>query len=389
MNPYLSDYASSQFWSTMASRMDPVIGDVPRVLGGKWMDIFERCFSRHDFLAVETARRTRGVTPAWHMLELHSAAQAIEADERIMAGESAAECLAGLQLLCEQEDCWPDAVNRDSNSGEMILFRAGERFAVVRPVGEYGVSASLQRRAEATLTRLRKAGCETPEFVKRMARWPALGIVQERPADVRDTRHLGIHFPCPAEWLLSARMLFAAVGRVDASTQEAQSLVAAVFGLPGWNHLCGLLPPKASVSDWWSMAAPYLVYPDGAEYQEYSESELLVPLAFRGPGEAFQKFVYFAQKACRTADNFYLHLAVSLSGMPAIWLEKGLPKRKGFLPFESWVSMHPADHVVYKQSAVDSIEASILKGDERRILAAVCEPSLQGSEKSRSRSASS
>jgi hypothetical protein len=65
MHPYETDYATNVFWDALKTRLAPVLGDVETTLGHYWMDLFERCFSRADFLALAAARKTRGKGFDW------------------------------------------------------------------------------------------------------------------------------------------------------------------------------------------------------------------------------------------------------------------------------------------------------------------------------------
>lgn len=261
MHPYSISIHSKAFWNGIASRVTPLIGDVATRLGKSWMDQVEHRFNRNDFFTVAAAREAQAPLPQWHVLTWHSAPdEMVRDDDGVVAGTSREECLAHLLGRCSEFGVWPTQIIKDPAS-ERVLFVASR--GVIASIGRVApskrISDEVRSRAEGVLLGLRKAASPDAELAKRVARWPGLGEVGAEERDARD-----VHWPCPTEWLLSARLLLEEAGFRDAPTSQAQALAAAILDQPSWNHLCGLRGPEMPKSAWWTVGAPYVVR-DSAE----------------------------------------------------------------------------------------------------------------------------
>jgi hypothetical protein len=348
MNPYVSlDYGTNPFWDRLIGRIKPFLGDVEQTLGRYWMDAFETCFARSDFLAVETAQATRGKVPRWYVLEFSEGT--LQIDDWVLAGETAEQCIAHLHERCDAEHLWPTRIEYGRDSGKTTFYDdRGEILAIVRPLPEARpIAASLRTRSESTLLGLRKAPYAGQEFVRRLAKWPGMNAqawsVNKSNYERRIATECNAHWPCPSEWLLSARILLQAAGRGKPSTAEAQSFAAAALGLPSWNHLCGLLPPQASVGDWCSLAGPYNLDSESAQ------------VIVREPIEAFLDSVPLARAKVGTHS---VHMNTSFIGLPTYFLSKEQGPEDKMIEWPI-ASVTPVDQVAYEPATLVKVAAAV------------------------------
>lgn len=357
MRPNTLSYATNQFWTDLASRLEPLIGNVEISLGRSWMDAVEAGFSRWDFLAIETAKRTRGKAPDWYILEWHEAAHGYEGDDDwLVAGESREECIAHLVERCQDRSVWPTACDHDERSDRTTFKLDETTFAVIRPVRpSQPVDAATRSRVEGTLIALRKHGNPHAEFAKRLARWPGLSVLHAE--DRANFRAPSAHWPCPAEWLMSARLLWAKAGTPEPSTSQAQQLAAAVTGFPTWNHLCGLMPSSANDDDWWSLSSPYYVY--GTDPANHETNAV-----FRGPVEAFLAFRSSAAQVCAGLDAAQARFSATVPGSPWLSIDPTIPTNPSFeqLCTRGLVTLMPTNAALFESATLDHVRSVLKEG---------------------------
>jgi hypothetical protein len=367
MHPYSSfhPFGQEKFWTAVADRLRPLLGDVEVVLGVEWNEEVKKFFNRADFQAIEVARSSRGRVPQWHVLEWYPCSYSISYDEdSILAGESRAECIAHLVSKCTAEGVWPDSL-RYMDDGQTTEFGLiGETFAIVRPAtSSKAISERVRARIDNTLLGLAKANSQCDEFTKRLARWPGLSSVVPVDSVMRD----GCHWPGPSEWLISSRRLWAAAGKAEVGLSQAQELAAAVFGFKSWNQLCGLLPSTATTSSWWSMCAPYYV----SESDE--KAEAATAAVYQDVANAFLDFRSRVAKACSSSSFVGIDYHGSFEGHPGIRV-CGAPERMSpgskFLTHPTITHLHPVEYVSLGEDQVDRVR-SILESDDEAGLRAL------------------
>ncbi|WP_321931891.1 hypothetical protein [Paraburkholderia guartelaensis] len=308
MSPFSINFGGDTFWESLAVRVQPYLGPVDDTLGEFWREHVAGGFSRADFTVVLAASQFAGKAPGWYVLKYETANGTTEA-EPLLAGESRAHCIA---CLLEQfrEDGASANVIHDAQHDRTVFLREDRVFATVYPVPDRrSVTDAVRRRVEGTFVGLRKGHDVQKQLARRLSDWPGITRVQAREAG--DAKS-GIHWPCPAEWLLSARELLVKSGR-EPGTSSAQALAAAIFDLKSWHQLCGLLQRRAEKSDWWSLYSPYRVHTEGS-------GNGVTNGVLADPVSAFLEFRALAAKAIGTAGMLESHLASDKAGFPALVL---------------------------------------------------------------------
>ncbi|CAE6795500.1 hypothetical protein R70006_05053 [Paraburkholderia domus] len=353
MHPYSSSIllGQNEFWTAVAERVRPLLGDVEVKLGRLWRDTVESSFNRSDFQAIEVARRSGGKRPHWHILQWHAAAASISGDyDSILGGETRAECVAHLVSQCTAEGVWPTSVcyRDDGQTTEFGLL--GQPFAVIRAAARpRSVSERMRARIEGTLLGLEKAGSAQRELTRRLARWPGLSTITEGYSSGDEA-----HWPCPSEWLIASRRLWAAAGYAEVGLGQAQQLATAVFGFKSWNHLCALVPSTESKSIWWAMCAPY--------YVGEGDSDIPTVAAYQDVADAFLDFQSRVAIACASSKDVSIGYHSSLSGLPGITARgtaeapttKSMPSLKPTL-----AHMHPVEHVSLGEELLDRVRSAL------------------------------
>ena len=237
MHPYQTNYATNQFWTDVKTRLAPVLGDVETSLGQYWMDRFEDCFNRSDFLALEIAKQTNGHGFNWFLIELHQAAERLIEDDSICAANSQMQAIAHLAARCSEVGVWPSEAIYVNQTNVIELKLGNQPFALIKPLPRSITNneATLVR-SKSTLHGLRKSSNCAQELTKRTKSWPGLSTIVYKSSFLPDKT---FHFATPSEWLISARKLAATAGLGEISTSQAQQLAATAMGEPTWNHLCG------------------------------------------------------------------------------------------------------------------------------------------------------
>lgn len=313
MHPYSIDYATNAFWLAVAARLMPFLGNVETTLGYYWMDEVERCYRRSDFLVVEVAKRTRGKIPDWYIVEWFAMSEDLGKEEGFLAAAETREaCVAYIAGRCGDSDLWPDGLSYDPIQDHVMLYAGIAPFAVIRPLGSPAttIASATRSRVETTLLGLQKHKSPSYEFAKRLSRWPGLSTI--RGVSIRNPC-IDPHLPCPSEWLISARRLWARAGKGEASTAQAQALAAAVLNVPSWNHVTGLLPAAAPRSHWWALYSPFHVA--RAEAPRLIGDDAAIGV-YQDPVEAFLDFITRAGRICRHWGGAEASVTDDLAGMP-------------------------------------------------------------------------
>lgn len=343
MRPYSMEF-SDAFWTGVRARIEPILGDVRQKFGKFWIDQIEASFPRTDWMAVQQATTHGGKLPSWYVLEWHEAAlEVCGDDDYLVAGESREECLAHLADRCTYEGIWPTSFTYQERGDKTTFTLNNMLFAVIRPVASPTPLDDRKRsRVESTLLGLEQAESQTFEFKRRFAKWPGVeNICAESFPSPREPR---CHWPCPSEWLASARLLLRAAGLPDSGTAQAQALAAAAFGQKSWNHLCGLMPADSHKSAWWSMCCPYYVHEEDAG----DHSTIRV---FQDVVEGFIDFHSRAARACGHRDGVEISYSRSPRGLPCITLESepAPPSPEWALPRQDTLAcLLPVNPVVFE-----------------------------------------
>ncbi|CAE6793040.1 hypothetical protein [Paraburkholderia nemoris] len=316
MSPYSINFGDDAFSESFAARVKPYLGHVGDTLGELWKERVEGCFSRADFTVVQAATQLAGKAPGWYVLEYGAAGEGTEV-EPLFAGESRAHCIAYLLEQCRQSGLSAN-VAHDDQSDRTVFSREGTAFATIRPVqGSRFATDAVRARVEGTLVGLRNGAGVQTQFARRLSKWPRTTAVREQGAgDARSN----IHWPCPAEWLRSARNLLVQAGG-EPGTASAQALAAAVFDVKSWHHLCALLRRKAEQSDWWSMYSPYLVHTEGLAGSVPSR-------IFADPVAAFLEFHARAVEAISTTGLLESNVFGDKANFPVLVLTSPFDKRQ-------------------------------------------------------------
>ncbi|AZG11957.1 hypothetical protein [Cupriavidus pauculus] len=331
------------------------MGNVKVCLGGNWYDRFEDLFTKPDFETVAIAEG--GLPQARYLIELQNSADVLASRyDWLMAGASEAECVAALLDMCRDSDQWPTAISRAHNI--LAFSRDNVPFAEIRPVPEppRWSSATLDR-AEHALGRLHKNGDSEKEFANRIKRWPGFESVQV--GDREQTTPQWGHWPSPAEWLILARQLLSIAGATEAGTAQAQALVAAIFDVASWHHLCGLMPGCRD-AQWWALQGPFLT-----SLGRNSEDERVFP----GPVEAFMDFITRGTKLSPDDGPWTARISWPLE-MPYITLESERRHDGGPYPLPILgASMEAVCHTSARPESLAAIASPLSTNDLEGVLA--------------------
>ena len=336
------------FWDGVLARVKPILGDVRQKFGEFWIDPLAACFARPDWWAIRMAARTGGKVPHWYVLEWHEAALEITRDDDyLVAGESREECLAHLADRCTFDGVWPTSFAYQQDDDRTSFTLGDMPFAVIRPVAAPGtVDERTRSRVESTLLGLGKGLSQQAEFERRLAKWPGLANICSESFPL--PQKAVCHWPCPSEWLASARMLLDAAGLANAGTAHAQALAAAAFGFKSWMHLCGLVPSSAHKSAWWSMCTPYYVHGEDA-------SDHATIRVYQDAVEGFLDLQSRASLACERQRGVEVSYSSTLIGLPCISLQSPPPP-----PSPEWavplqdtlVCLSPVNSAEYEDSSM-------------------------------------
>ncbi|MGF6440577.1 hypothetical protein [Paraburkholderia youngii] len=332
MYPYGFSYGHDDFWAALAARVKPFLGDVENTLGYHWMDLVEEQFSRPDFVVVNMALRYAGKELVWYVVEwFESASGVYEQGESPLAGESRDSCLAYVLERCNEDGTWPDGVRFDEVRDRTTFTLRGVDFATVYRLEPDGpVDSTALTRVESSLLALRRNGGSS-EFPKRFRKWPGLGNVKAN----EERRPTATHWPCPAEWLMSAGSLLLKAGVPEPTALQRQQLAAAVFGAPSWNHLCGLVPAERPKSDWWSLYAPTVVQVDGSPRGYYER-------IYQGSAAAFLDFRARAAEALALGEADTAWLTQDITGYPELVLSPGGLRPGAFVMLSPATAVDPS-----------------------------------------------
>lgn len=290
----MNDFSSSQViegrWDLMCRRLESLLGDVAELLGSRWFVTLERLFSEADLDAAAVLRGGSLPHPDWFVMRYTEAGRRIDGEETgIVCAPSQQAAIASLLAACESARFMPTKVVHDSAQRSWQLFAGQALLVTVSPLIVKEVSAKLRARAFGTLKCLRAAKNPAVEFLKRLRRWPHLAQVQqdeELDADsVLAMLERMAHLPCPAEWLLSARMLCKACGLVKPDSAFIEKVAAAALGAPSWNHLAGSFEVRRmGLMQPWSVHGEANAY--GEVYGCYADGfDALADAAIRLPHE--------------------------------------------------------------------------------------------------------
>ena len=255
LHPHESDYEKA-----LEPRLAKVFGDLQSAFGLApkpqrfWEDKFKHYFCQSDFLAVSIALHLKGKKPDWQIIQSHPALERFEAEECIKSAPSRVDAFAAIFEILDGEERPDHTVRRED--GGVDFYCGSDLLVSFYPAPSSApVEKSLLSRIESTFVGLEDSPEPRSEVEKRLQRWPALkGMGFEEPNE-----KLILGFPSTSNWLKSARRLYRDLKGVEATTAQAQELVALIFDQKSWNHLCALAPSDDKLS-WFNFLPPVEVY---------------------------------------------------------------------------------------------------------------------------------
>lgn len=235
-------------WGDMSVRLKPLLGEMSTHLGRRWHEILEGFFTEAD-LRVAVALR-RKAKPDWYVIRYSSAGLALDDEgDGLLCAPSFQEAIASLLKACEGHRILPTAVEFDLMEKVLRLSTEASLLATVLPMRMIRIDSTSRKRAISTMTGVRTAANPADELLKRIRRWPGLsGVRHPHGVDIEPEMELSRrpHHPIPREWLVSARLLCEACGRLNADTAFIESVAAAALGSESWNHLAAPMGDKSS-----------------------------------------------------------------------------------------------------------------------------------------------